>query len=89
MNTKELALKISQEFGISFRRADRILHFVFDEVKNSVSAGDPVRLAGVGTFSRIETKERIVKTPVKGDIKIPPHGKVKFSASSYFKEKVY
>jgi len=86
MNTKELALKISAEYGVSYRQADRIIHTLIDEIKNSVAVGDPVRLAGLGSFCRVEREERTVKTPVGGEVTIPAHGAVKFSASSYWKE---
>ena len=88
MNTKELALKIAEEYGLSYRKADRIVHTLIDEVKNAVAVGDPVRLAGLGSFTLVQTKERVIKTPTKGEVPIPAHGKVKFSASSFFKEKV-
>lgn len=88
MNTKELAQEISKEYGISYRKADRIIHFAIDLVKNAVSVGDPVNIARLGTFTRVERDERTVKIPTGGEVKVPAHGAIKFSASSYWKEMV-
>lgn len=86
MNTKELAIKIADKFGISVRMAERIIRFATDEIKDTVKAGGAVRVAQFGSFCRVDKPEREYNTPVGGRVTVPAHGTVKFNASGYFKE---
>lgn len=88
MNMKELTVMVATEYGMSNNMADSILHSIIDEVRNAVASGDSVRLAGLGSFRRVERSARTVATPAAGSIKVPAHGAVKFSAAKAFKELV-
>ena len=88
MNTQDLIRKISDEFGISANKANKIIHLIVEETQSAVSVGDTVKIAGLGSFASASVPDRIVRTPAKGDVKVPAHNRVKFRASSMFKDAV-
>lgn len=86
MNTQDLIKTISETYGISGNKASKIIHTIVDETRAAVAIGDSVRIAGLGTFTSSAVPERTVHTPVSGSVTIPAHRRVKFRASSMFKD---
>jgi len=88
MNTQDLIQKIAEEFDISANKANKIIHLIVDEVKESVKAGGHAKIAGLGTFVKVNVPQRTVHTPAKGTVTVPAHGRIKFRASSMFKDEL-
>ena len=55
----------------------------------AVKKGEPVKIPGLGTFRKVQTKARMGRNPQTGEpIKIPARKKVRFSVAKTFKESV-
>lgn len=70
MNKSELVEKISVAHGLTKKDAAAVLDTILDEITRSVVAGDPVALAGFGTFKKQATaarKARIGRNPQTGE----------------------
>ena len=60
-----------------------------EQVNELVRKGDPVKIPGLGTFRKVQTKARMGRNPQTGEaIKIPARKKVRFSVAKVFKEAV-
>lgn len=89
MNTNDIICELAVNRKISKAEAKRIINFLTDMVKDAISADEPIRIGGFGTFSAKTLAERKVYSPVdKKVIVIPPHMGVKFSAAKAFKDRL-
>lgn len=87
MNKQDLAQKLSDQFSVSKAEGERIVDFVFDSIKESVSEGDKVSIAGFGIFNKKISAPRVARNPKTGEkVDVPATSKVKFSAGKVFKE---
>jgi nucleoid DNA-binding protein len=89
MTKSQLLQKLAETAGISKKQADALLEGLVDLTVNSVKKGDPIKIVGLGTFRKVQTKARMGRNPQTGEpIKIPARKKVRFSVAKTFKESV-
>ena len=89
MTKSQLLQKLAEAADISKKQADALLEGLVTLTVNTVKKGDPVKIAGLGTFRKVQTKARMGRNPQTGEpIKIPARKKVRFSVAKTFKESV-
>jgi DNA-binding protein HU-beta len=89
MTKSQLVLKLSEGAEISKKQAGAVLESLVTLTVGSVKKGDPVKIPGLGTFRKVQTKARMGRNPQTGEpIKIPARKKVRFSVAKTFKESV-
>jgi len=89
MTKSQLVQKLAEASELSKKQADVVLQALVDLTVGSVRKGDPVKIPGLGTFRKVQTKARMGRNPQTGEpIKIPARKKVRFSVAKVFKESV-
>lgn len=89
MTKSQLIQRLAEESELSKKQADAVLQTLVNVTTNSVRKGDPVKIPGLGTFRKVQTKARMGRNPQTGEaIKIPARKKVRFSVAKTFKETV-
>jgi DNA-binding protein HU-beta len=89
MTKSQLVQKLADAAEVSKKQADAALLALVDLTVSSVRKGDPVKIPGLGTFRKVQTKARMGRNPQTGEpIKIPARKKVRFSVAKTFKESV-
>lgn len=89
MTKSQLVQKLADAAEITKKQADQVLGALVDLTVGSVKKGDPVKIPGLGTFRKVQTKARMGRNPQTGEaIKIPARKKVRFSVAKTFKESV-
>jgi nucleoid DNA-binding protein len=89
MTKSQLVQKLAEATELSKKQADAVLQKLVDVTVGSVRKGDPVKIPGLGTFRKVQTKARMGRNPQTGEqIKIPARKKVRFSVAKTFKESV-
>ncbi len=89
MTKSQLVQKLAEGAELSKKQADIVLQGLVDLTVSSVRKGDPVKIPGLGTFRKVQTKARMGRNPQTGEpIKIPARKKVRFSVAKTFKESV-
>jgi len=89
MTKSQLVQRLAEASELSKKQADTTLQALVDLTVNSVRKGEPVKIPGLGTFRKVQTKARMGRNPQTGEaIKIPARKKVRFSVAKTFKESV-
>jgi nucleoid DNA-binding protein len=89
MTKSQLVQKLAEAAELNKKQADAVLQKLVDVTVGSVRKGDPVKIPGLGTFRKVQTKARMGRNPQTGEqIKIPARKKVRFSVAKTFKEAV-
>jgi DNA-binding protein HU-beta len=89
MTKSQLILKLAEASELSKKQADAVLQSLVDITVGAVRKGDPVKIPGLGTWRKVQTKARMGRNPQTGEaIKIPARKKVRFSVAKTFKESV-
>ena len=89
MTKSQLVQKLAEAAELNKKQADAVLQKLVDVTVSSVRKGDPVKIPGLGTFRKVQTKARMGRNPQTGEqIKIPARKKVRFSVAKTFKEAV-
>jgi nucleoid DNA-binding protein len=89
MTKSQLVQRLAEATELSKKQADAVLQKLVDVTVGSVRKGDPVKIPGLGTFRKVQTKARMGRNPQTGEqIKIPARKKVRFSVAKTFKESV-
>ena len=89
MTKSQLVQKLADGAEISKKQAAAVLEELVTTTISSVKKGDPVKIPGLGTFRKVQTKARMGRNPQTGEaIKIPARKKVRFSVAKTFKESV-
>jgi nucleoid DNA-binding protein len=89
MTKSQLVQKLAEAADLNKKQADAVLQKLVDVTVGSVRKGDPVKIPGLGTFRKVQTKARMGRNPQTGEqIKIPARKKVRFSVAKTFKETV-
>ncbi len=89
MTKSQLVQKLADSSGVTKKQAAVVLEQLVDATVGSVRKGDPVKIPGLGTFRKVQTKARMGRNPQTGEpIKIPARKKVRFSVAKTFKEAV-
>ena len=86
MTRKDLTEKLSKEFGLTKKRSDEIVMFIFDQIAEELLLGGKVIIQSFGTFYWELAKEREVVHPrTKERIRIPQRYKLKFEPARALK----
>ena len=89
MTKSQLVDKLAKSGGVNKRQAEAILESLVTTIVTSVKKGDPVKLPGLGTFKKVQSKARMGRNPQTGEpVKIPARKKVRFTVAKVFKEQV-
>ena len=89
MTKSQLVQNLAEASELSKKQADTTLQALVELTVASVRKGDPVKIPGLGTFRKVQTKARMGRNPQTGEaIKIPARKKVRFSVAKTFKETV-
>lgn len=89
MNKKMLIDKIAEKLGTTKKAAGEQLDAVLDVIKDSMIAGQDVKIVGFGTFSVKERAAREGRNPMTGEtIQIAASKSPKFKASKALKDAV-
>lgn len=89
MTKSQLVQKLADAASISKKQADTVLQTLVQVTVTAVKKGEPVKIPGLGTFRKVQTKARMGRNPQTGEpIKIPARKKVRFSVAKTFKESV-
>jgi DNA-binding protein HU-beta len=89
MTKSQLVQKLAEASELNKKQADVTLQALVELTVATVRKGDPVKIPGLGTFRKVQTKARMGRNPQTGEaIKIPARKKVRFSVAKTFKESV-
>jgi DNA-binding protein HU-beta len=89
MTKSQLVQKLAEASELNKKQADVTLQALVELTVATVRKGDPVKIPGLGTFRKVQTKARMGRNPQTGEaIKIPARKKVRFSVAKTFKEAV-
>jgi nucleoid DNA-binding protein len=89
MTKTQLVEKLADATDQSKAQSAQVLDELSQIIVAAVKAGDPVKLPGLGTFKKRETKARQGRNPQTGEpIQIPARTKAAFSVAKAFKEAV-
>ena len=89
MTKSQLVQKLAEASDLNKKQADVTLQALVDLTVGTVRRGEPVKIPGLGTFRKVQTKARMGRNPQTGEaIKIPARKKVRFSVAKTFKESV-
>lgn len=89
MTKTQLIQKLADAAEITKKQAGAVLDELVNTTVASVKKGDPVKIPGLGTFRKVQTKARMGRNPQTGEaIKIPARKKVRFTVAKTFKDAV-
>jgi DNA-binding protein HU-beta len=89
MTKSQLVQKLADTSGLTKKQAQEVMDGLVTTIVGSVKKGDPVKLPGLGTFRKVQSKARMGRNPQTGEpVKIPARKKVRFSVAKSFKEQV-
>jgi nucleoid DNA-binding protein len=89
MTKSQLVQKLAEAADLAKKQADSVLDGLVKIIVGSLKKGDPVKIPGLGTFKKVQTKARMGRNPQTGEaIKIPARKKVRFSVAKPLKEAV-
>lgn len=89
MTKSQLVQKLAESADLNKKQADAVLQKLVEITVGAVRKGDAVKIPGLGTFRKVQTKARMGRNPQTGEqIKIPARKKVRFSVAKTFKEAV-
>jgi DNA-binding protein HU-beta len=86
MTRKDLTEKLSKEFGLTKKRSDEIVRFIFDQIAEELLLGGKVIIQSFGTFYWELVKERLVFNPrTKEKVLVPQRYKLRFEPAKRLK----
>ena len=89
MTKSQLVQKLAESADLNKKQADAALQNLVEITVGAVRKGDAVKIPGLGTFRKVQTKARMGRNPQTGEqIKIPARKKFRFSVAKTFKEAV-
>ncbi len=84
-----IAAAVATSLGSTKKDSEKVVDAVIDAVIAAIVAGDPVRLAGLGTFKTTARPERPGRNPMTGEsITIKASKKISFAPASDLKGKI-
>ena len=85
----ELAEKLFEDLGLNKREAKDMVDLFFDEIRESLSRNEQVKLSGFGNFDLRDKKQRPGRNPKTGEeIPISARRVVTFRPGQKLKQKV-
>jgi nucleoid DNA-binding protein len=89
MTKSQLLEKLAERSDLTKQQAAAALDALVELVVEHVKQGEPVKIPGLGTFKKRETKARTGRNPQTGaPIQIPARKKAAFTVAKSFKEAV-
>jgi len=86
---QDLAEAVYREIGLSRTESSALVESVIDHIGDSLEKGEHVKLAGFGTFSLRDKKERIGRNPKTGEeVPITSRRVLVFKPSQVLRERV-
>jgi len=86
---QDLAEAVYREIGLSRSESSALVESVIERVAVALEKGNQVKLAGFGTFSLRDKKERIGRNPKTGEeVPITPRRVLVFKPSQVLRERV-
>ena len=85
----DLAEAVYREIGLTRSESSELVESVIDHVSNALLRGEQVKLAGFGTFSLRDKKERMGRNPKTGkEVPITSRRVLVFKPSQILRERV-
>lgn len=85
----DLAEAVYREIGLSRVESADLVESVIDHISDALLRGESVKLAGFGTFSLRDKKERMGRNPKTGEaVPITPRRVLVFKPSQVMRERV-
>lgn len=85
----DLAEAVYREIGLSRSESSELVESVIDHVSTALLRGETVKLAGFGTFSLRDKKERMGRNPKTGEaVPITPRRVLVFKPSQILRDRV-
>ncbi|MEO0541238.1 MAG: HU family DNA-binding protein [Cyanobacteria bacterium P01_A01_bin.105] len=89
MNKRDLIDRVANQATLTHKLSTKAVNTMLEAIIETVSAGEPVRLSGFGTFASQQRQPRQGRHPKTGaPLQIPAKTSPTFSASQRFKSKV-
>ena len=89
MTKSQLVERLATAAGVTKKQAEALMEGLVSTIVGSVKKGDPVKLPGLGTWKKVQSKARMGRNPQTGEpVKIPARKKVRFTVAKAFKEQV-
>ena len=86
---QDLAEAVYREIGLSRTESSALVEYVIDYIGDTLEKGEHVKLAGFGTFSLRDKKQRIGRNPKTGEeVPITPRRVLVFKPSQVLRERV-
>ena len=86
---QDLAEAVYREIGLSRTESSALVESVIDYIVDTLEKGEHVKLAGFGTFSLRDKKQRIGRNPKTGEeVPITPRRVLVFKPSQVLRERV-
>ena len=86
---QDLAEAVYREIGLSRTESSALVESVIDYIGDTLEKGEHVKLAGFGTFSLRDKKQRIGRNPKTGEeVPITPRRVLVFKPSQVLRERV-
>lgn len=91
MTKNDLIEKLSNDFNFATKyQLKQIVDSVFATLTTEIQDGKKITINGFGTFQMVDSPERNGRNPATGAaMVIPAHKRLKFKASSVFKEEAF
>jgi integration host factor subunit alpha len=89
MTKADIENRLSVSVGLPRNESEEVLEVIFDTLKETLVAGESVKVAGFGTFMIKKKAARIGRNPkTKEEAEIAPRRVVTFRASDFLKEAI-
>jgi DNA-binding protein HU-beta len=87
MNQSDLITRVSDQTGMARGETGKVIAAVIDGITEALRKGEDVRLAGFGSFSVVERREREGRNPRTGEtVRIAASKAARFSPAKTIKE---
>ena len=87
MTKADIVKLVFENVGLPKNEAHEIVEFIFNTLKQTLVAGESVKVSGFGTFTTRKKTARVGRNPkTKEEAEIPPRRVVTFRASEFLKE---
>lgn len=89
MTKAEIVNSLFEKVGLPKNEAAEILETVFETIKETLIAGESIKISGFGTFNVRKKGSRVGRNPkTKQEVEITPRRVVTFKASEQLKDVV-
>lgn len=89
MTKADIVNVVFEKVGLPRNEAQNIVEVVFDSIKQTLIAGESIKVSGFGTFNVRKKNARIGRNPkTKQEVEITPRRVITFKASDQLKEVV-